>query len=122
MSTKLVKVTMYIHEADEWHHQPLHLALLKMLREQGMAGATVIHAVAGFTQKGGVHTSSLVDMGRKLPLVIDIIDTEANRKAMPKADFAKWPKPEDIAKVIVFLCSDSARVIHGASIPVYGND
>jgi len=77
MAIELVKVTMYIHEADEWHHQPLHLALLKMLREQGMAGATVIHAVAGFTQKGGVHTSSLVDMGGKLPLVIDIIDTEA---------------------------------------------
>ena len=50
-----------------------------------------------------------------------IIDTEANRKAMPKADFAKWPKPEDIARVIVFLCSADAKVIHGASIPVYGN-
>jgi NAD(P)-dependent dehydrogenase (short-subunit alcohol dehydrogenase family) len=50
-----------------------------------------------------------------------IIDTAANRKAMPRADFAKWPKPEDIARVIVFLCSDAAKVIHGASIPVYGN-
>jgi len=50
-----------------------------------------------------------------------IIDTERNRKAMPKADFAKWPKPEDIARVILFLCSDDARVIHGAAIPVYGD-
>jgi NAD(P)-dependent dehydrogenase (short-subunit alcohol dehydrogenase family) len=50
-----------------------------------------------------------------------IIDTEANRKAMPKADFAKWPKPEEIARVILFLCSDDARVIHGAAIPVYGD-
>jgi NAD(P)-dependent dehydrogenase (short-subunit alcohol dehydrogenase family) len=50
-----------------------------------------------------------------------IIDTEANRKAMPGADFAKWPKPDDIAKVILFLCSDDARVIHGAAIPVYGD-
>jgi NAD(P)-dependent dehydrogenase (short-subunit alcohol dehydrogenase family) len=50
-----------------------------------------------------------------------IIDTEAYRKAMPKADFAKWPKPEDIALVILFLCSDDARVIHGAAIPVYGD-
>jgi NAD(P)-dependent dehydrogenase (short-subunit alcohol dehydrogenase family) len=49
-----------------------------------------------------------------------IIDTEANRKAMPGADFAKWPKPEDIARVILFLCSDEARLIHGASVPVYG--
>jgi len=50
-----------------------------------------------------------------------IIDTEANRKAMPKADFAKWPKPEDIARVIVFLCGDDAKVIHGAAVPVFGN-
>lgn len=50
-----------------------------------------------------------------------IIDTEANRRAMPKGDFAKWPKPEDIARVILFLCSDEARVVHGAAIPVYGD-
>ena len=50
-----------------------------------------------------------------------IIDTEANRKAIPKADFAKWPKAEDIARVIVFLCSDEAKVIHGAAVPVFGN-
>lgn len=50
-----------------------------------------------------------------------IIDTEANRRAMPNADFARWPKPEDIARVIIFLCNDDAQVIHGASIPVYGN-
>jgi NAD(P)-dependent dehydrogenase (short-subunit alcohol dehydrogenase family) len=50
-----------------------------------------------------------------------IIDTEANRKAMPNADFAKWPKPEDIARVILFLCSDDAKVIQGAAIPVYGD-
>jgi NAD(P)-dependent dehydrogenase (short-subunit alcohol dehydrogenase family) len=49
-----------------------------------------------------------------------IIDTEVNRRAMPKADFAKWPKPEEIARVILFLCSDDAKVIHGAAVPVYG--
>ena len=50
-----------------------------------------------------------------------IIDTAPNRKAMPDADFAKWPKPEAIARVILFLCSDDARVVHGAAIPVYGD-
>jgi NAD(P)-dependent dehydrogenase (short-subunit alcohol dehydrogenase family) len=49
-----------------------------------------------------------------------IIDTEPNRKAMPGADFAMWPKPEDIAKVILYLCGPDAGVIHGAAIPVYG--
>jgi NAD(P)-dependent dehydrogenase (short-subunit alcohol dehydrogenase family) len=49
-----------------------------------------------------------------------IIDTDANRKDMPNADFSKWPKPEEIAQVILFLCSDDAKVVHGAAIPVYG--
>jgi NAD(P)-dependent dehydrogenase (short-subunit alcohol dehydrogenase family) len=47
-----------------------------------------------------------------------IIDTEANRKAMPNADFAKWPKPSEIANVVLFLCSEHAKLIHGAAIPV----
>lgn len=50
-----------------------------------------------------------------------IIDTEANRKAMPSADFSKWPKPADIARVILFLSSDEAKVVHGATVPVYGD-
>lgn len=49
-----------------------------------------------------------------------VIDTEPNRKAMPKSDFSKWPKPEHIAKVVLFLCSEDARVVHGAAVPVYG--
>ncbi|MDE1766746.1 MAG: SDR family oxidoreductase [Thaumarchaeota archaeon] len=49
-----------------------------------------------------------------------IIDTEENRAAMPKADHTRWVKPNDIARVILFLASDDARPIHGAAIPVYG--
>ena len=49
-----------------------------------------------------------------------IIDTDANRRAMPGANFAKWPKPEEIARVILWLCSDEAKLVNGASIPVYG--
>jgi NAD(P)-dependent dehydrogenase (short-subunit alcohol dehydrogenase family) len=50
-----------------------------------------------------------------------IIDTEANRKAMPDADFSQWPKPGEIARVVLFLCSDDAKLVHGAAVPVYGN-
>ncbi|MGI0082699.1 MAG: SDR family NAD(P)-dependent oxidoreductase [Nitrosopumilaceae archaeon] len=49
-----------------------------------------------------------------------ILDTEVNRKAMPSADFNKWVKTEDLANVILFLCSDESKAIHGAAIPVYG--
>jgi NAD(P)-dependent dehydrogenase (short-subunit alcohol dehydrogenase family) len=49
-----------------------------------------------------------------------ILDTEANRRAMPTADFAKWVRPEALADVLLFLCSDRAAAIHGAAIPVHG--
>jgi NAD(P)-dependent dehydrogenase (short-subunit alcohol dehydrogenase family) len=75
------------------------------------AAVAMLDSLAADVKGRGVRVNSI------LP---SIIDTEANRKAMPKADFAKWPKPEDIARVILFLCSDDAKVIHGAALPVYG--
>jgi NAD(P)-dependent dehydrogenase (short-subunit alcohol dehydrogenase family) len=49
-----------------------------------------------------------------------ILDTEANRKAMPKADHASWPKVEDVAQTILFLASPDNKVTRGAIVPVYG--
>ena len=49
-----------------------------------------------------------------------VIDTEANRRAMPKADFRKWVKTDDLTNVVFFLCSQEAKVITGAAIPTYG--
>jgi NAD(P)-dependent dehydrogenase (short-subunit alcohol dehydrogenase family) len=49
-----------------------------------------------------------------------VIDTPANRKAMPEADFSRWVAPDSIAKLIVFLTSDAAADTSGAVIPIYG--
>jgi NAD(P)-dependent dehydrogenase (short-subunit alcohol dehydrogenase family) len=76
------------------------------------AAVAMIDSLAADAKGTGVRVNSI------LP---GIIDTEANRKAMPNADYAAWPKPEEIARVILFLSSDDAKVIHGAAIPVYGN-
>ncbi len=51
-------------------------------------------------------------------LLPSTIDTPANRREMPEADFSTWVQPQDIAKVIVFLLSDESAAITGASIPV----
>jgi NAD(P)-dependent dehydrogenase (short-subunit alcohol dehydrogenase family) len=75
------------------------------------AAVAMIASLAEDLKGSGVRANSV------LP---SIIDTDANRRAMPKADFAKWPKAEDIARVILFLCSEDARLVHGAAIPVYG--
>ena len=49
-----------------------------------------------------------------------IIDTPANRAALPKARHHMWPKPSELAAVLAFLVSDDAALISGAAIPVYG--
>ncbi|QWG20543.1 3-oxoacyl-ACP reductase FabG [Bradyrhizobium sediminis] len=49
-----------------------------------------------------------------------IIDTSANRASMPKADFAKWVTPQELADVILFLTSDAASAVTGALLPVSG--
>ena len=76
------------------------------------AAVAMMDSLAADLKGTGVRVNSI------LP---SIMDTQANRNAMPKADFTKWPKPEDIARVIVFLCSDAAKVVHGAAVPVYGD-
>ena len=68
-------------------------------------------AVAEESRKDGISINCV------LP---SIIDTPANRAAMPSAAFDTWPKPLQVAKVIAFLASEDAVLISGAAIPVYG--
>lgn len=53
-------------------------------------------------------------------IIPSVLDTPENRKAMPKDDPAKWVKPEELAKVVLFLLSDSAKAINGSTIEVPG--
>ncbi|HEY4009184.1 MAG TPA: SDR family NAD(P)-dependent oxidoreductase [Acidobacteriaceae bacterium] len=76
------------------------------------ASLALMDSLAADTRGTGVRVNSV------LP---SIIDTKANRAAMPDAKFDAWAKPEDIAKVILFLASDAAKVVHGAAVTVYGD-
>jgi len=49
-----------------------------------------------------------------------IMDTPANRFAMPRADHARWPQPAEVAAVVDWLLGDEAEVVSGAAIPAYG--
>ena len=73
------------------------------------AAVAMVDSLAADLKGSGVRANSI------LP---SIIDTAANRKAMPDADFSKWPKPREIANVILFLCSEEAKLVHGRDIPV----
>ena len=82
---------------------------------EGAYAASKAAALALFDSLAAELKGSGVRVNSVLP---SLIDTEANRKAMPKSDFSTWPKPEEIARVILFLCSDDAKLVHGAAIPV----
>ena len=82
------------------------------------AYATSKAAVAAFSQALAEEVA-----GRNIlvnAIAPSIIDTPANRAAMPKADHAAWPKPEEIAAMIAFLASPENKVTTGAVVPVPG--
>jgi NAD(P)-dependent dehydrogenase (short-subunit alcohol dehydrogenase family) len=75
-------------------------------------------AVAAFTQAlAGEVAGDGIWVNAVAP---SIMDTPSNRAAMPKADYALWPKVEEVAAAILFLASPGNRVTSGAVVPVYG--
>ncbi|HEY1866252.1 MAG TPA: DUF190 domain-containing protein [Candidatus Acidoferrales bacterium] len=80
-----VQVTMYLTEGDSWRHRPLHLEILNYLREEKVAGAVVLHAVAGFLGRNQVHTAHLVEAGGELPVVVIFVDNDEHvTRVLPK--------------------------------------
>jgi NAD(P)-dependent dehydrogenase (short-subunit alcohol dehydrogenase family) len=74
--------------------------------------------VAAITQ--ALATEVLADRILVNAVLPSIIDTPANRAAMPKADYASWPKPAELAQAIVFLASPENSLTTGTLVPVYG--
>ena len=72
---------------------------------------TFVEALAEEYRHDGVRANAI------LP---SIIDTPANRRAMPDADHRTWPTPEEVARVVRFLCAEDSAVVSGARVPVYG--
>lgn len=84
----------------------------------GVAYATAKAAVVAFSQ---AVAAEYRDEGVRCNAILpSVIDTPANRAAMPDADHAAWVRPAEIAGVIAHLCSDDGAPTSGAAIPVYG--
>jgi len=77
-----VLVRVFLGESDQWHHQPLWMALLQRLRKDGYAGATVFRGIGGFGARSVLHTTLLERLSQDLPLVIEIVDTPAHVDAL----------------------------------------
>lgn len=66
---------LFIGESDTWHGKPLYQAIVERVREEGLAGATVIRGIEGFGADSHLHTSRILRLSEDLPVVIEIVDT-----------------------------------------------
>lgn len=117
----------------------LHTARAVVPAMLNAGGGRIINVGAGAAAKGGAHmgayaasksavarltesmAAELRERGINVNCVLpSIIDTPENRKDMPDVDPSRWVSPQSLAGVMVFLASDAARDIHGASVPVTG--
>ena len=91
--------------------EPRHGAGMILYTAAKAAVAAIIQSLAEETSADGIWVNAVAP---------SILDTPANRAAMPDADHTSWPKVDDVAATIVFLASPDNRTARGGVIPVYG--
>jgi PII-like signaling protein len=78
---------IFIGESDKHGRKPLYQAIVEMLREEGLAGATVLRGIEGFGATSRLHTARILRLSEDLPIVIEVADTaERIESIMPKID------------------------------------
>jgi uncharacterized protein len=78
---------IYIGESDHWHGKPLYEAIVHLLRERGMAGATVLRGIEGFGARSHLHTTRILRLSEDLPVLIEFVDGEERVRAiLPELD------------------------------------
>jgi len=82
---KLVRI--FIGESDRWQGMPLYEAIVRKVREMGLAGATVIRGVEGFGASSRIHTAKILRLSEDLPVLIEIVDIDERiAKVLPVLD------------------------------------
>ncbi|HEX2974179.1 MAG TPA: DUF190 domain-containing protein [Tepidisphaeraceae bacterium] len=80
-----ILLRIFVGESDRFEHQPLYQAIVEKARELGLAGATVLRGIEGFGANSVVHKAKLLEMSTDLPIVIEIVDIQANiQKLLPR--------------------------------------
>ena len=72
-----VLLRIFLGENDRWHHGPLYEAIVLKARELHLAGATVLRGPMGYGRASRLHTTKILRLSEDLPLLIEIVDTEA---------------------------------------------
>lgn len=73
---KLLKI--FIGESDQWHGEPLYHVIVKKIKENGLAGATVVRGIEGYGSNRKVHSTRILRLSEDLPIVIEVVDMSEN--------------------------------------------
>lgn len=82
MKAPVKMLLIYVDETDLWHAQPLYEAIVRRLRQAGLAGATVQHGIMGFGSHMKVHHKRLFGISDDKPVVITVVDHEETLRAI----------------------------------------
>lgn len=80
-------VRIYIGESDTWQGRPLYEAIVHLLRERGLAGATVLRGIEGFGARQRIHSTRILSLSGDLPILVEAVDREDRiRAVLPELD------------------------------------
>ena len=78
---------IFIGESDRYEGKPLYEAIVRLARQRGMAGATVLRGLMGFGADSRMHTAKILRLSEDLPIVIEIVDKpEKIQEILPEID------------------------------------
>jgi PII-like signaling protein len=100
-----VLLRIFIGESDRYKGKPLYMHIVEMLKEEGIAGATVFRGITGFGKNSVIHTTSILRLSTDLPILIEVADIEENiAKIRPKLDeiIAQGLITEEKIKIIFY--------------------
>lgn len=81
------KLTIYIGDSFRYRRKKLYFAIVEMLHDEGIAGATVLHGIEGYGVDKQIHTARILDLSNDLPVVITAIDrAEKIDAVLPRLD------------------------------------
>ncbi len=81
------KLTVYIGDSFRYRRKKLYCAIVEMLHDEGIAGATVLHGIEGYGADKQIHTARILDLSADLPVVVVAVDrTEKIEAVLPKLD------------------------------------
>jgi uncharacterized protein len=86
-TTAATKLTIYVGDSDKHGRKPLHLAIVELLHDEEILGATVLHGIEGYGARKQIHTARILDLSGDLPVVIVAVDLPEKIEAvLPKLD------------------------------------